>query len=96
MTLSVLRMFLLKSSVKTKHSPYLSTTLAIVQYGYFWFLDFLDRFVYLDDFLIFSKNPTKHHAHVCAMLQRFLEKKLYIKAEKCEFHSNSVSFVGYV
>lgn len=96
MTLLVLRMFLLKSSVKTKHSPYLSTTLAIVQYSYFWFLDFLDRFVYQDDFLIFSKNPTKHQAHVCAVLQRFLEKKLYNKAEKFEFHSNSVSFVGYV
>lgn len=30
------------------------------------------------------------------MLQRLLENKLFVKAEKCEFHVKSVSFLGYI
>lgn len=30
------------------------------------------------------------------MLQRLLENRLFVKAEKCEFHAESVTFLGYV
>jgi len=30
------------------------------------------------------------------VLQRLLENKLYVKAEKCEFHVSTVTFLGYV
>lgn len=30
------------------------------------------------------------------MLQRLLENRFYVKAEKCEFHAPSVTFLGYV
>ena len=30
------------------------------------------------------------------MLQRLLENRLYVKAEKCEFHVPSISFLGYI
>ena len=60
--------------------------------------DFLNRFVfvYLDDILIFSKNQEEHKNHVRQVLQRLLENKLYVKTEKCEFHQNRVSFLGYI
>lgn len=60
--------------------------------------DFLNRFVfvYLDDILIFSRDPQNHQNHVRQVLQRFLENKLFVKAEKCDFHVSSVSFLGYI
>ncbi|KAK7929110.1 hypothetical protein WMY93_005505 [Mugilogobius chulae] len=60
--------------------------------------DFLNRFVfvYLDDILIFSSSPEEHMVHVRQVLQRLLENKLYVKAEKCEFNVQSVSFLGYI
>jgi len=60
--------------------------------------DFLNRsvFVYLDDILVCSRNNEEHVQHVRQVLQRLLENKLFVKAEKCEFHVNSVSFLGYI
>uniref|UniRef100_A0A1A8MKZ8 Gypsy retrotransposon integrase-like protein 1 n=1 Tax=Nothobranchius pienaari TaxID=704102 RepID=A0A1A8MKZ8_9TELE len=60
--------------------------------------DFLNRFVtvYLDDILIFSQNQEQHTQHVRAVLQRLLENRLYVKAEKCEFHVSTVKFLGFV
>lgn len=60
--------------------------------------DFLHRFVfvYLDDILIFSRSPEEHILHVRQVLQRLLENRLFIKAEKCQFHVPSVKFLGFV
>ncbi len=58
----------------------------------------LDRFiyVYLDDILIFSHSLQEHVQHVRRVLQRLLENGLYVKAEKCAFHAQSVPFLGYI
>lgn len=53
-------------------------------------------FVYLDDILIFSKNLQEHRLHVRKVLQRLLENRLYVKAEKCQFHAESVPFLGFI
>lgn len=53
-------------------------------------------FVYLDDILIFSQNEREHVQHVRRVLQRLLENRLFAKVEKCEFHTQSVSFLGFV
>jgi len=60
--------------------------------------DFLHKFVfaYLDDILIFSHSLVEHKHHVRAVLQTLLENHLYVKAEKCEFHTTSVSFLGHI
>ena len=49
-------------------------------------------FVYLDN--IFSQSAQEHVRHVHQVLQRLLENQLYVKAEKCEFHRSTVSFLG--
>lgn len=53
-------------------------------------------FVYLDNILIFSKSPEERVQHIRAVVQRLLENSFFIKAEKCEFHSSSVSFLGCI
>ena len=60
--------------------------------------DFLNIFVvvYLDDILVFSKTTTEHSRHVCQVLQRLLENRLFVKAEKCVFSSPSVEFLGHI
>ena len=60
--------------------------------------DFLNCFVfvYLDDILIFSRDPEEHVSHVRQVLVRLLENRLFVKAEKCEFGVSTVSFLGHV
>lgn len=53
-------------------------------------------FVYLDDILIFSPDEESHVQHVRQVLQGLLENQLFVKAEKCEFHKTSVSFLGFI
>ena len=62
------------------------------------FSDFLNVCVviYLDDILIYLNNMSKHHQHVKEVLKRLHKAGLYAKAEKCEFHSESVEYLGYI
>lgn len=53
-------------------------------------------FVYLDDILIFSPDESSHEKHVRQVLERLLQNELFMKAEKCEFHWPSVSFLGFI
>lgn len=53
-------------------------------------------FVYLDDILIFYCSLDEHIAHVCDVLHRLFENRLLVKAEKCELHAETMSFLVYV
>lgn len=59
--------------------------------------DMLNRWVtvYIDDILIYSNSLEEHVNHIRLVLQRLISQQLYAKAEKCEFHQTSVSFLGY-
>ena len=60
--------------------------------------DFLNNFVvvYLDDILVFSRTPKEHTRYVRQVLHRLLENRLFVKAEKCLFHTTSVEFLGHI
>jgi hypothetical protein len=51
--------------------------------------------VYIDDILICSATQAEHVSLVRKVLGRLLEHDLYVKAEKCMFLQQSVSFLGY-
>ncbi|KAL0199234.1 hypothetical protein M9458_007774, partial [Cirrhinus mrigala] len=52
--------------------------------------------VYIDDILIYSNSYSEHVTHVQATLQRLISHQLYAKEEKCEFHLDKISFLGYI
>lgn len=62
------------------------------------FRDMADQFVvvYLDDILIYSREPTQHAEHVRLVLQRLREFDLHIKMEKCLFHTDTVEYLGFI
>lgn len=62
------------------------------------FRQYLNEFVvvYLDDILIYSANPDEHEKHVQTVLEILEQNGLFVKAEKCEFHTTGTSFLGLV
>jgi len=61
------------------------------------FADMLDVcvVVYLDDILIYSEDMESHQQHVQEVLRQLRLHGLFAKPEKCEFHSDSVEYLGY-
>ena len=50
---------------------------------------------YLDDILIYSNNPEEHKKHVREVLRRLRNNGLYARLEKCQFHTDSVEYLGF-
>jgi hypothetical protein len=61
------------------------------------FMQELDKFivVFIDDILIYSKNPEDHAKHLHVVLQRLRDHHLYAKFSKCEFWLDTVKFLGH-
>ena len=62
------------------------------------FSNLLDVYVmiYLDNILIYSNNMSKYYQHVKEVLKCLHKASHYAKAEKCEFHSELVEYLGYI
>ena len=73
----------------------LATFQGFINYALWDLLD-ICCIAYLDDILIYSDNDTEHVEHVWAILKCLQEHGLYVKLEKCKFHTWHVGFVGYV
>jgi hypothetical protein len=61
------------------------------------FMSELDKFIviFIDDILIYSKTEEDHANHICVVLQRLRDHRLYAKFSKCEFWLESVKFLGH-
>ena len=62
------------------------------------FSDLLDVCVviYLNNILIYLNNMSEHYWHIKEVLKHLCKADLYAKAEKCEFHSKLVEYLGYI
>src|SRR5579871_2236092 len=62
------------------------------------FHDLLDDcvIIFLDNFLVYSKDIESHCQHVEETLKRLRQHQLYIKKSKYEFGKTRLSFLGYV
>ncbi|EDR07074.1 reverse transcriptase-RNase H-integrase [Laccaria bicolor S238N-H82] len=52
--------------------------------------------IYLDDILIFSKDPKHQHGRTEKVLTRLEEKDLFLKPEKCVFNAKEVEYLGFI
>jgi hypothetical protein len=57
----------------------------------------LDKFVvvFIDDILIYSKNPKDHAQHLHVIIQRLRDHHLYAKFSKCKFWLDTVKFLDH-
>jgi hypothetical protein len=62
------------------------------------FMEFLDKFVvvFIDDILIYSKSNEEHEKHLCLIMEKLREHKLYSKFSKSEFWLSEVGFLGHI
>jgi hypothetical protein len=62
------------------------------------FMEYLDKFVmvFIDDILIYSRSEEEHEHHLCLVLQKLREHRLYAKLSKCEFWLKQVAFLCHV
>jgi hypothetical protein len=61
-------------------------------------MEYLDKFVvvFIDDILIYSRSKERHEEHLCLVLKKRREHRLYAKLSKCEFWMKQVAFLGHV
>ena len=52
--------------------------------------------VYLDDILIYSDNLPDHRKHVRDVLRRLRKHRLFCGTEKCEFHVQTMEYLGFI
>ena len=52
--------------------------------------------IYLNNILIYSEDMSQHWEHIKEVLQRLHAYSLYTRAQKCEFHKNTVEYLRFI
>ena len=75
-----------------------NTLMAFQQFINNIFSNLLDIYIiiYLDDILIYSNNISEHYWYVKEVLKHLCKASLYIRVEKCKFHSKLVEYLEYI
>jgi hypothetical protein len=62
------------------------------------FMEYLDKFVvmFINDILVYSRSKEEHEEHLCFVLQKLRDHRLYAKLSKCEFWLEQVAFLGHI
>jgi hypothetical protein len=62
------------------------------------FMEYLDKFVvvFIDDILVYSRSEEEHEDHLCLVLKKLRDHRLYAKLSKCEFWLKQVTFLGHI
>src|SRR4029077_12020463 len=62
------------------------------------FADLLDIcvVVYRDDILVYSEDEATHEEHIREVLWRLRQHGLYANPQKCEFHTETTEYLGYI
>ena len=53
-------------------------------------------FIYLNNIVIFSKDPASHHMRLEAMFQRLEQARLKLKSSKCEPFCRQITYLGHI
>jgi len=51
--------------------------------------------IYLNNILIYSKNPKKYKEHMRQVIAKLYKYKLYAKLSKCEFNIQELEFLSF-
>jgi hypothetical protein len=52
--------------------------------------------IYLDDLLIYSKDPREHDRHVKMVLACLRQHGLVVNPDKCSFDVTEIDFLGHI
>src|SRR5438270_2229701 len=60
--------------------------------------DYIDGIyaIYLNDILVYSKDPDEHTKHVTLVLEKLQEYSLKVDLDKSEFDQDEVEFLGHI
>ena len=58
--------------------------------------DFNFAIAYLDDIIIFSKNPEEHLTHIRKVFKKFCSAKLSMKLGKCHIFYKEIQYLGHI
>ena len=52
--------------------------------------------VYLDDILVYSRNPEDHIKHLREVLEILRQQQFYCRLHKCHFNRKEISYLGHL